>query len=426
MWGLAPSVPGLRRSLKSWLGASCLLVASMTGASADLVYTPRVTPNGPAFLLVSGDFSASDDLKAFSDAVAKNGSSVVLFDSPGGDVRKAMELGRLIRRLDLRVVQFRNLECASACALAFVGGVSRYADPGSIGVHKTSFMGGSPSNVDDAVAAVQQVTAEVIGYLVEMDVDPALLQVALTYDSNDIRYLSGSEMAKFRVTNVQDDSLANEASAAPTTEPVPEPRPDPTLVVPAPAAPPQPVFPAPQALFYEERTATADGSAESGTVIWSLVQQSPGNNAPPEPIIRGDAVIPGKGVQLSLTIKRNVDATVPASHTIEMIFITPANFDGGGIDNILRVAFKDREEAAGTPLLGIPVKIAEDYFLVALNDGASDSATNLAVLQRDQWIDIPLVLKSGRRALFTMEKGPSGDRAFNGAITAWRQAAAAK
>ena len=102
-----------------------------------------------------------------------------------------------------------------------------------------------------------------------------------------------------------------------------------------------------------------------------LAVDAMGGDHAPEPIIRGDAVIPGKGVQLSLTIKRNVDATVPASHTIEMIFITPANFDGGGIDNILRVAFKDREEAAGTPLLGIPVKIAEDYFLVALNDGAS-------------------------------------------------------
>jgi hypothetical protein len=36
----------------------------------------------------------------------------------------------------------------------------------------------------------------------EMGVDPGLLQLTLKYDSNDIRYLSSSEMTQFRVTTV--------------------------------------------------------------------------------------------------------------------------------------------------------------------------------------------------------------------------------
>ena len=53
---------------------------------------------------------------------------------------------------------------------------------------------------DEAVSAVQQGTADVIAYIAEMGADPGLLALAFSYDSSDIRYLSGSEMARFRVT----------------------------------------------------------------------------------------------------------------------------------------------------------------------------------------------------------------------------------
>ena len=121
-----------------------------------------------------------------------------------------------------------------------------------------------------------------------------------------------------------------------------------------------------------------------------------------------------------MTIKRNAERTVPASHTVEMIFTMPENFGGGGIDNILRIALKPSEVAAGAPLLGIPLKIADDYFVVALNEVRMDVRTNLDLLQSDQWIDVPLVYKSGRRAMITLEKGAFGNFAFNGAVSDWR------
>ncbi len=179
-----------------------------------------------------------------------------------------------------------------------------------------------------------------------------------------------------------------------------------------------------KAIFYEERTAVAEGSAESGSVVWSLVQESPGADKPPEAAIRGEATIPGKNIQLRMTIRRNVDKTLPASHTIELIFLTPDNFDGGGIENILRFALKGTEEAAGNPLLGIPVKITDGFFLVALNDSKAEVETNLTLLRREQWIDVPLIYKSGRRALFTMEKGVPGDKVFDEAVKAWQTATA--
>ncbi|HHZ09919.1 MAG TPA: hypothetical protein GX405_14195 [Rhizobiales bacterium] len=177
-------------------------------------------------------------------------------------------------------------------------------------------------------------------------------------------------------------------------------------------------------MFYEERTSSAQGSADGGSVVWSVVRESPGGDAPPEPAIRGEATIPAKDLQLRMTIRRNADQTLPASHIIELIFLTPEGFGGGGIENILRFALKETEEAPGSQLIGIPAKIADGYFLIALNDSKAEIETNLQLLSRENWIDIPVVYKSGRRALITMEKGIPGEKAFDEAIKAWRAASA--
>lgn len=176
-----------------------------------------------------------------------------------------------------------------------------------------------------------------------------------------------------------------------------------------------------RAIFYEERTNSADGSAEPGSIVWSVVQESPGGDLPPEPAIRAEATIPGKDVQLRMTIRRNADNTLPASHIIEMIFLTPQNFEGGGIDNVLRVALKSSEQDAGTPLAGIPAKISDGFFLIALNDSQQDKDANMRLLRERTWLDVPLVYKSGRRALITMEKGIPGEKVFDDVLKSWGQ-----
>jgi hypothetical protein len=187
----------------------------------------------------------------------------------------------------------------------------------------------------------------------------------------------------------------------------------------------QPTVPVGQkAIFYEERTNVAEGSAEPGSIVWSLVQESPGGDLPPEPAIRAEATIPGKDVQLRMTIRRNADQTLPASHIIEVIFLTPEGFEGGGIDNVLRVSMKGSEQEAGSPLIGIPAKIADGFFLVALNESQPEIDANMTLLRRQSWIDVPVIYKSGRRALFTMEKGIPGAKVFDEAMKAWQAASA--
>ncbi|GHD19803.1 hypothetical protein ACFOEZ_12650 [Tianweitania populi] len=226
----------------------------------------------------------------------------------------------------------------------------------------------------------------------------------------------GTSVAELTQTAQAETPAASDApasgSAAPTTTPA--------GTTPATSEPTVQV--GQRAIFYEERTSTAPNTAESGSIVWSVVQESPGGDAPPEPAIRAEATIPGKNMQLRMTIRRNADPTLPASHIMEMIFLTPEGFEGGGIQNVVRVAMKDSEQATGSPLLGIPARIAEGFFLVALSDSPAEIQANMTLLRRQNWIDVPLIYNSGRRALITMEKGVPGERVFEEAMRAWQAA----
>ena len=197
--------------LKTFAYGALILISWASGASAALTFTPGRLSSGTHYVLVAGDFDYTQDLSDFTLLVNEHNPIFVSFDSPGGNIPKAMELGRLIRMLGLATFQPREVECASACALAFLGGTWRFASPGAIGVHKSSFSDSRGMDINSAVSYVQQITAEIISYMTEMGVDPSLLQLSLQYDSDDIRYLSKSEMVAYRVTTPIDNASANVA-----------------------------------------------------------------------------------------------------------------------------------------------------------------------------------------------------------------------
>jgi len=214
---------------------------------------------------------------------------------------------------------------------------------------------------------------------------------------------------------------ANEAPAGSTPAAPSAPSAGAPAETPAPAQGEAAVPVGQRAIFYEERTSASGGSAQSGSTVWSLVQESPGGDQPLEPAIRADVTIPGKEIQLRMTIRRNGDPTLPASHIVELIFLTPDNFEGGVIDNLLRMTMKETEEATGNPVLGVPAKIGDGFFLIALSDGKPEQDANMQLFRRMKWIDIPIVYRSGRRALMTLERGIPGDKVFEEATRAWSQ-----
>ncbi|MCY6379329.1 hypothetical protein [Hoeflea prorocentri] len=182
------------------------------------------------------------------------------------------------------------------------------------------------------------------------------------------------------------------------------------------AAPPQ----VGQKMFlYEERLGQQAPTAEEGSVVWSIVRESPGDNLPPEPAIEAQINVPGKGLSAILTIKRNADQSLPASHLIEIVFAVTEEFDGNGIGSIQNFALKQTEQDTGDSLIAVPAKITDSFFMIALNDYVEAVQLNLRLLRERNWIDLPVSYGNGRRALLTLEKGSTGAEVFDQVIRAW-------
>lgn len=171
--------------------------------------------------------------------------------------------------------------------------------------------------------------------------------------------------------------------------------------------------------LYEERLGQSSPTAIPGTVSWSIKEESPGGDAKPEPAIQAQISVPDRGLTALMTIKRNADPSLPASHVIEFVFSLPSTFEGGSIDGVQRVSMKRTEQDRGDPLIAVPAKITDDFHMIALNDFAEAAKVNTELLRSRSWIDIPITYRNGRRALLTLEKGASGIEAFNKTLQAW-------
>jgi hypothetical protein len=173
-------------------------------------------------------------------------------------------------------------------------------------------------------------------------------------------------------------------------------------------------------VLYEEDPSEPSGKRYVGSAIWrtEMVQ---GPKQTPELAIRADMEIPERRMTMTLTLRRNSDQALPASHTIEIMFNLPADFPFGGIANVPGILMKQAEQTRGAPLAGLAVKVTSGFFLVGLSAVEGDQQRNLGLLKERGWFDIPVVYNNGRRAILAIEKGNPGDHAFEQAFAAWGQ-----
>ena len=172
-------------------------------------------------------------------------------------------------------------------------------------------------------------------------------------------------------------------------------------------------------VLYEEDANDPKGKRYVGSAIWRTETVSPGSGLPPELAVRADVEIPERHMRMTYSLRRNTDKALPASHTIEIIFTLPADFDQGGIGNVPGVLMKSEEQARGVPLAGLAVKVTNGYFLIGLSAVDVDKQRNIKLMKDQDWLDIPIVYTTGKRAILAIEKGTPGNRVFEEAFKAW-------
>ncbi|VIO80010.1 hypothetical protein [Bradyrhizobium ivorense] len=187
-----------------------------------------------------------------------------------------------------------------------------------------------------------------------------------------------------------------------------------------PSASGEPVAPVAQrVVLYDEDPSDPKGKQYVGSVVWRTEQVKASGNQKPDIAVRADIDIPDRKFKMTMSFRRNTDSSLPASHTAELTFILPQDFANGGVGNVPGILMKSNEQARGTPLSGLAVKVTDGFFLVGLSNVDLDRSRNLQLLKERSWFDVPLVYTNQRRAIIAIEKGAPGERAFNEAFAAW-------
>jgi hypothetical protein len=174
-------------------------------------------------------------------------------------------------------------------------------------------------------------------------------------------------------------------------------------------------------VLYEEDQANPNGTQFVGSAVWRTERVAPGPGQQPDVVVRAEIEIPDQKVQVRMSLRRNDDKQLPASHTVEIVFTLPPDFLHGGISNIPGILMKQGETTRGVPLNGVAVKVTTNFFLIGLSSVDADMQRNVQLLKERSWFDIPVVYADGKRAIIAVEKGIPGERAFTEAFATWGQ-----
>ena len=172
-------------------------------------------------------------------------------------------------------------------------------------------------------------------------------------------------------------------------------------------------------VLYEEDPAATQKKRYTGSVVWRTENISPGPGRASELAVKAELEIPERRMSAKLSICRNTDKALPATHMIEIIFNLPPDFPLGGISNVPGILMKPAEQTPGAPLAGLTAKVISGFFLFGASAAENDMQRNVELLKERGWFDIPIVYNNGRRAVLAVEKGAPGERAFKEAFVAW-------
>ena len=178
--------------------------------------------------------------------------------------------------------------------------------------------------------------------------------------------------------------------------------------------------PAGIAVVINEDLANPQGQRHPGSVQWRT-NRIKAAGQPDELVIHADVEIPDMKLTMTMDIERNTDTSLPASHVVKMTFVSRRDAASSAVISLPGMMLKFSEQARGTPLNALSVKITDGSFLVGLSNFESDRRRNLQLVKESSWFDIPMVYAKQHRGILAVQKGFHGEEVFFEAMTAWER-----
>jgi hypothetical protein len=319
--------------------------------------------------------------------------------SGGGSVLAGIEIGRIIRLRNYMTLVSDSASCASACAIAWLGGTTRYmAAKAKIGFHAAfnpetgqetgvgnALIGSYLSQIglpDRAVIYATRASPQSMTWLTMSDAQEKGIEVSLFASTRDqpptaeprerdrkeaeprpasVERLPSeftrpnNEPRRIKTLTVRRDQP--DGAAAPSLLLAPSSRPiePPSLPIAPSIAPVTLSIPpgTPPVVLYDEDLSDPKAKQYVGSVIWRTEWNL--NYRKPDIMVRADIEIPDRKFKMTMLFRRNPDTSRPASHFAELIF-QPQD-PGGGVDNVQGILMKPNRQTQGTPLAGLAIKV---------------------------------------------------------------------
>jgi len=183
-----------------------IVLSLFKGSALALEYQkhPGNTSQNLNAILATGDILDGDTerLKKFVSSLPKRKNAAIYLASPGGSLAEGIKLGMFLRRYHMKSVVEGNNVCASACALAFLGGTDNgghawrsSSSTSKLGFHAFHFSKSDSANTDDT----QKIVAEVLRYGKAIDAPIDLLIAGFETASTEIYWVSDSEICSLGI-----------------------------------------------------------------------------------------------------------------------------------------------------------------------------------------------------------------------------------
>ncbi len=155
-----------------------------------------------------------------------------------------------------------------------------------------------------------------------------------------------------------------------------------------------------------------------GSAVWSTIPPAPGQ--PATVAVKADADIPDLKMHATMTLRKNTDPTLQATHTIDLKFTFADGAPIAGFKDVGAPQMRKVDSTASEALTSVKVKVSDVYFLIALAKGDPDTARNLDLMQTRAWFDFPLLLNDNRIAKLVFQKSSDGEAMLAKAFDAWK------
>ena len=204
----------VRRFVKSPTISLFPILACVLAHGAE-IHSGTLPNSSETLITIEGKIDYGDDRK-FLDAALSVPNAVVALSSPGGNLDAGLLVGRVIRRLHFTTVVAPDTVCASACAIAWLGGTRRVmSDTSKVGFHAAYI------EQDGKTSESGMANALVGAFLNEIGLQSTAVRYVTQAAPDDIQWLSFADAKSLGIDVIRFEDLGDGQS----TKVVPSDRP---------------------------------------------------------------------------------------------------------------------------------------------------------------------------------------------------------